>query len=106
MKVLAVAFLVSLSTLALAEASGAAVFKKNCLMCHGADGAGKTKIGLKLGAADLTSQDIRSMSNESLAQAVTNGKGKMPPFGKTLTPDEITSVIHYVRTLRKSLTHS
>ncbi len=98
---LAVAFFLSLATLAFAQSPGETVFKKNCVMCHGADGAGKTKMGIKLGAADLTSNDIQALSDEALAQTVHNGKGKMPPFDKTLTADEITQVVQYVRTLRK-----
>jgi mono/diheme cytochrome c family protein len=101
MIVKALAAVLVLSALALAEAPGEAVFKKNCVMCHGADGTGKTKMGLKLGAADLTTNDIQSLSDEALAQSIRNGKGKMPPFEKTLTADEITQVIQYVRTLRK-----
>jgi mono/diheme cytochrome c family protein len=100
-KVLAVSVLLSISTLTLAQSHGEPVFKKNCVMCHGADGTGKTKMGLKLGAADLTSNDVQALSDEARAQTVRNGKDKMPPFEKTLTADEITSVIQYVRTLRK-----
>ena len=100
-KVPAVALLLSLSTLAFAESPGEPVFKKNCVMCHGADGTGKTKMGLKLGAADLTSNDIQSLSDEAIAQTLRAGKGKMPAFDKLLTPEEIASVIQYVRTLRK-----
>ncbi len=100
-KAFAVAFLFSFSTVAFAQGGGEAIFKKNCVMCHGADGTGKTKMGLKLGAADLTSSDIQSLSDEALAQTIRNGKGKMPPFEKTLTADEITQVIQHVRTLRK-----
>ena len=91
----------SIPVLTFAQAPGEAVFKKNCVMCHGADGAGKTKMGAKLGAADLTSGDIQALSDEALAQTVRNGKGKMPAFGNTLSPDDITQVIQYVRTLRK-----
>lgn len=90
-----------LSSLGFAQDPGAAVFKKNCVMCHGADGTGKTKMGLKFGAADLSSNDIQALSDEAIAQTVRNGKGKMPPFGKTLTDDEITQVVKHVRTLRK-----
>lgn len=101
LKVLGVVGVVAISMLAFAESPGETVFKKNCVMCHGADGAGKTKMGLKLGAADLTSNDIQSLSDEALAQTVRNGKGKMPSFDKTLSADEIESVVKYVRTLRK-----
>ncbi len=100
-KVFAVALVITLSTCTLAQSVGEATFKKNCVMCHGADGTGKTKMGLKVGAADLTSNDIQSLSDEALAQSVHNGKGKMPAFDKTLTAEEITGVIKYVRTLRK-----
>ena len=99
--VLAVAVLAFLSTFAIAQAPGAAAYKKNCVMCHGASGTGKTKMGLTLKAADLTTNDIQSLSDEALAQTLRNGKGKMPPFEKTLTADEITQVVQYVRTLRK-----
>jgi mono/diheme cytochrome c family protein len=100
-KVVAVSVLLSISMLALAQSPGEPVFKKNCVMCHGADGTGKTKMGLKLGAADLDSHDVQSLSDGAIAQTVRNGKGKMPPFDKTLTAEEITSVIQYARTLRK-----
>ena len=89
------------STLSFANSPGETVFKKNCVMCHGPDGTGKTKMGQKLGAADLSSSDIQSLSDEALAQTVRNGKGKMPSFDKTLSPDEINQVIQHVRTLRK-----
>ncbi|HEY3930275.1 MAG TPA: cytochrome c [Candidatus Koribacter sp.] len=101
LKPLLVALLLCSSTLLLAQSPGETVFKKNCVMCHGADGKGQTKMGLKLGAADLTSHDIQALSDEALAQTVSNGKGKMPPFGKTLSDDEINQVVRYVRTLRK-----
>lgn len=100
-KVFAGVVLLSVPTIVIAQSAGEATFKKNCVMCHGADGTGKTKMGLKLGSADLTSNDIQSLSDEALAQSVHNGKGKMPAFDKTLTAEEITSVIQYVRTLRK-----
>jgi cytochrome c6 len=100
-KVSTIAVLLAVSSVGFAQDPGAEVFKKNCVMCHGADGTGKTKMGLKLGAADLSSNDIQSLSDEAIAQTVRNGKGKMPPFGKTLTDDEITQVVKHVRTLRK-----
>jgi mono/diheme cytochrome c family protein len=101
LKLLSTFVAVTLSSVAFAQSAGELVFKKNCVMCHGADGTGKTKMGQKLGAADLTSSDIQSLSDEALAQTVRNGKGKMPSFEKTLSPEEITNVIQYVRTLRK-----
>jgi mono/diheme cytochrome c family protein len=91
----------SFAGLCFAQSPGEPVFKKNCVMCHGADGTGKTKMGQKLGAADLSSNDIQALSDEAIAQTVRNGKGKMPAFEKTLSAEEITNVVQYVRTLRK-----
>lgn len=102
MKVTSLAVLLVLFGSAFVQAqSGETVFKKNCVMCHGADGTGKTKMGQKLGAADLTSSDVQSLSDEALTQTVHNGRGKMPAFGTTLSDDEIQQVVKYVRTLRK-----
>lgn len=84
-----------------AQTPGETVFKKNCVMCHGADGTGKTKMGQKLGAADLSSSDVQALSDEAMVQTVHNGRGKMPAFGTTLSDDEINQVVKYVRTLRK-----
>lgn len=100
-RVIAVIALLSLSTLVLAEAPGESLFKKNCAMCHGADGTGKTGMGVKLGAANLASSDVQSLSDAAIAQTIRNGKGKMPPFEKSLTPDEIDQLVHYVRRLHK-----
>ena len=100
-RLFAVALVLSASAFVLAENPGEAVFKKNCVMCHGADGTAKTKMGQKLGAADLSSNDIQSLSDDAIAQTVRNGKGKMPAFGKTLSDDEVNQVVQYVRTLRK-----
>ena len=99
MIVKALAAVLVLSAFALAEAPGEAVFKKNCVMCHGADGTGKTKMGLKLGAADLTTNDIQSLSDEALAQSIRNGKGKMPPFKDKLTQQDTDNLLAYLRTL-------
>ncbi len=100
LKILVVSAVLSLSFRAHAE-SGEAIFKKNCIMCHGADGKGQTKMGLKMGAADLTSNDIQSLSDAALAQTIHNGKSKMPPFSQTLSDADIAQVVQYIRTLRK-----
>ena len=81
-----------------------ALFTKNCASCHGKDGKGKTPIGRKFGAKDLTS--IQSTSEQIEKQIVQgmkekNGTVKMPAFGGSLSKDEITALRDYVLKFRR-----
>ena len=71
---------------------GLVLFQKNCVRCHGANG----KRGLN-GAHDLTKSNLNEFGRTYL---VTNGMGKMPAFGKTLTPAQVQQVVAYSLTLR------
>jgi cytochrome c6 len=78
-------------------------WEKNCAKCHGADGAGKTKMGEKLGIKDYTSADVQAkMKDEEMAKAIKEGvkdgdKTKMKAFGDVLKEDEVK----HVRSLKK-----
>ena len=71
---------------------GQAIFQQNCVRCHGANG----KRGLN-GAHDLTKSNLNEFGRTYL---VTTGLGKMPAFGKKLTPAEVQQVVAYSLTLR------
>lgn len=73
-------------------APGQALFQKNCVRCHGANG----RLGLN-GAHDLTRSNLNAFGRTYL---VTNGLGKMPAFSKTLTPAQIAQVVAYSLTLK------
>ena len=86
------AVVLSLSLSARAQdASG--LYKSKCAMCHGADGS-------KLTADNLQTADVQKLSDTELAEVITNGKGKMPPF-RSLKPEEVKGLVAYVRTLKK-----
>jgi mono/diheme cytochrome c family protein len=68
---------------------GAAVFGENCSTCHGATGHGGN------GGPDLTTMPL-AQTEEGAIQQVTNGGGGMPPFGGTLSEEEIENVAAYV----------
>jgi cytochrome c6 len=91
----------SLAGIASAENPGKAMFTSKCVLCHGADGTGKTSIGKTLKIPDFHSPDIKKLSDADLKTAVTNGKNKMPPFKGKLTDAQIDQVISYVRELGK-----
>ncbi len=69
--------------------AGAAVFSENCSVCHGATGHGGN------GGPDLTTMPL-AQTEEGAIQQVTNGGGGMPPFGGTLSEEEIENVAAYV----------
>jgi cytochrome c551 len=69
--------------------AGAMVFSENCSVCHGATGHGGN------GGPDLTTMPL-AQTEEGAIQQVTNGGGGMPPFGGTLSEEEIENVAAYV----------
>jgi mono/diheme cytochrome c family protein len=69
--------------------AGATVFSENCSTCHGATGHGGN------GGPDLTTMPL-AQTEEGAIQQVTNGGGGMPPFGGTLSEEEIENVAAYV----------
>jgi mono/diheme cytochrome c family protein len=68
---------------------GAVVFSEQCSVCHGATGHGGN------GGPDLTTMPL-AQTEEGAIQQVTNGGGGMPPFGGTLSKEEIENVAAYV----------
>ena len=82
-------------------ADGAAIYKKHCVMCHGADGKG-FKV---LKTPDMTSPEWQaSVKDEDIATVTKNGKKgtTMPAFGDKLTDDEIKALIGQIRSLNSN----
>jgi polyvinyl alcohol dehydrogenase (cytochrome) len=69
-------------------ASGADVYRQSCATCHGADGAGGQ-------APSLVDVDDRLTVDESV-EIVREGRGAMPAWEDTLSPEAIDAVVHYV----------
>ena len=82
-----------------ANDTGQAAFKGKCVSCHGADGAG-TPLGRSIQAPDLRSPEVQKKPDGDLAQTITEGKGDMPSFKRTLSAEQVQAVINYVRRLR------
>lgn len=72
--------------------TGAAIFDKNCKLCHGVDG----RLGLN-GAKDLS---LSTLITSERINIITNGKNLMTPFGQLLSPSEIDSVASFTFQLR------
>jgi cytochrome c6 len=98
----AIAFVLAVSSLAQIseKTEGAALFKKNCAMCHGADGAGNTTMGKMEHIVNLHSAPVQSMTEAELVAVIENGKGKMPAFKTKLKPEEIKDLAAYIKGMK------
>ena len=81
----------------------AVTYSKNCATCHGREGRADTfKSRHRYHARDLTDAHWQSeVSDERILESIRNGRGRMPAFGRKLTNEQITSLLSYVRGLKK-----
>lgn len=83
-------------------AGAAELYLKKCASCHGKDGRAKTFKAKFNSARNLADPEWQArVSDERIFNSITNGKGKMPNFGKKLSELEINSLVVYVRGLKK-----
>lgn len=79
----------------------------DCALCHGNDGRAQDPPGRWMypRAADLTSNQVQSYSDQELFWIIQNGIRftGMPAFGKAETSDHIWDIVDYVRTLPSDL---
>jgi mono/diheme cytochrome c family protein len=82
--------------------AGKALYMQGCANCHGLDGSGAAMRAMMPKLGDLTSAEMHGrMKDADIETLITNGRDKMPPFGSVFKPDQIKSIIAYVRTLKK-----
>jgi mono/diheme cytochrome c family protein len=93
-------FIIALPVVATAE-DAAAVYKAKCAMCHGPDGAGQTPTGKTMKAHDLASADVQKATDEELAKAISDGKGKMPAYKGKIDAKTIEGLIKIIRDFGK-----
>lgn len=104
-KLIMAAALVCLPAFALAD--GKATYEKSCASCHGADGRGnesKAKM-LKIDAAvlNLGRPENAKASKDELKKVVTDGKNKMPAYGKKLAAEDVDPVLDYAMGLANAI---
>lgn len=84
---------------ALDQGAAATTFAEKCAPCHAADGSGDTVVGKSANIADLRSPQVQQQPDARLEDVITHGAGAMPPFGTSLSGDEIQALVSYVRGL-------
>ena len=90
------------------DAKTVRLWKAKCASCHGVDGRGKTETGEKLQIPDMTSPAFqKKVSDAEMKAAILDGfkrEGKpegMDPYRDKLTPEQVDSLVAYVRTFGK-----
>ena len=82
-------------------ARGAALYRANCALCHGADGRGDgpAAASLTIRPADLTQPHVLAHSPGDLFWWVSRGRagGAMPGFAAVLRPTQRWDVINFIR---------
>jgi mono/diheme cytochrome c family protein len=104
--------LIATAILALSVSSSLAgdaksTYEDQCAKCHGADGKGQTKMGLKMGAKDYTDEKVQAaLKDDSAFKAIKEGfkdaEGKVlmkPTEG--VSDDDIKGLVAYMRTFKK-----
>lgn len=83
--------------------AGGTYYGLDCDICHSTDGRAERPPGrfMHPRAADLTSPQVQSYSDQELFWIIQNGIRftGMPAFGKVETTDHIWNLVSYVRTL-------
>ena len=97
--------LITVSALAMAQASGDSLFMGKCSACHGKDGMGKTAFAQKARIPELGSSEVQSLSDTEIYESIARGtKHKAYPHAfalRGMSELEINSLVKRVREFGK-----
>jgi mono/diheme cytochrome c family protein len=85
-----------------AAADAGTIYNRQCVLCHGRDGRGRTRRGRQTHARDMSDASWQDdVSDERLFNSISNGRGKMPAFRKKISENDIDALVAYVRRMRR-----
>jgi cytochrome c oxidase cbb3-type subunit 3 len=86
-----------------ADMGGKATYEKQCVSCHGNDGKGNPAMTKVFGEKQLNiaTKEVADKKDEEIIKVMTEGRGKMPASGKSLSPADQKAVSAYVKSLAK-----
>jgi mono/diheme cytochrome c family protein len=79
------------------------LYNNTCAPCHGEKGRGDgpAAVALNPKPADHTSATVQAECDGSLFWKISEGKGPMPQFKKSLSVQQRWMLINYIRTLKR-----
>jgi mono/diheme cytochrome c family protein len=83
-------------------ADGKDLYAKHCKSCHGSAGLGDgpKAATLDVPCSDFSTKKFQAQSDGEIFFQVSEGKGKMPSFKKTIPEDNSRwAIVNYIRTL-------
>jgi mono/diheme cytochrome c family protein len=87
--------------------AGKALYDKSCAKCHGQDGKGQTKMGLKSGAKDYTDAKVQdALTDANGIKAIKEGlkvgdKLVMPKPAEVPSDGDAKAMMAYMRSFKK-----
>jgi cytochrome c6 len=79
------------------EGEGATLYAKKCALCHGKDGVAKKMAANSGNFNDAEWQE--GITLETVVENIAKGKGKMPKNEGKLTPEQISAIAEYVKSM-------
>ncbi len=75
------------------------IYAKDCAVCHGDTGEGKTAEidGKKIKAPSLRTGHALNHPDADFAKQIAKGGDGMPAFEKKMTPTDISEMVHFIR---------
>jgi mono/diheme cytochrome c family protein len=83
-------------------ADGKELYAKHCKSCHGPKGLGDgpKAATLDVGCSDFSTKKFQAMTDGEIFFQISEGKGKMPAFKKTIAEDNGRwAIVNYIRTM-------
>src|SRR3990172_878514 len=82
-------------------ALGKKLYRSQCRMCHGEAGQGEGDLAqeMKLTVPDFTAAETKKKTEGELHYILAKGHGRMPGQGERLRPQQMWSMVAYLRTL-------
>ena len=85
-------------------ARGKRMYRFDCAMCHGKDGAGKGDLAtdMHLNLRDYRdSTSLKDLTDGELSYIIAKGKGQMTGEEGRMKPEQIWDMVNYIRSLAK-----
>lgn len=86
---------------AVAQSSGADIYKAKCQMCHGASGMADSPAGKAMKVKPITDPEVKKQTEEQMIAATKNGTGKMKAFKDSLSDAQIKAAVGHFRSFLK-----